>query len=70
MAPKSDLPFGSEFSPSQIDLATVLELAEAHQGNVAALQLAIEARFFAGHGGGNEQNRKKLAMNCRLGMKA
>lgn len=70
MAARSDLPFGSEFSPSQVDLATLLELVEAHQGNVSALEQAIEARFFAGHGRGDAQNRKKLAMNCRLGMKA
>lgn len=70
MAQSSDLPFGSEFSPSQIELAAVLELAIAHQSDVPALQEAIEGRFFAQHGGGSEQNRRKLAMNCRLGMKA
>lgn len=35
---KSDLPFGSEFSPSQIDLPELLELAMTHAGNVRALQ--------------------------------
>lgn len=70
MTQSSDLPFGSEFSPSQIELAAVLELAAVHQGDVPALQRAIEGRFFAQHGGGSEQNRRKLAMNCRLGMKA
>ncbi|MEI6390345.1 MAG: hypothetical protein WCT12_04490 [Verrucomicrobiota bacterium] len=29
---KSALPFGSEFSPSQIDLATVLQFAHNHGG--------------------------------------
>ena len=31
--PKSDLPFGSEFSPAQIDLPTLLELAHQHGPN-------------------------------------
>ena len=30
---KSDLPLGSEFSPSQINLAKVLELANKHGGD-------------------------------------
>lgn len=35
---KSDLPFGSEFSPSQIELPELLELAMTHAGIVKALQ--------------------------------
>lgn len=70
MTQKSDLPFGSEFSPSQVDLPTLLDLAVTHQGDVEALQSAIQARFFSAHGGGNEKNQRTLAMNCRLGMKA
>lgn len=67
---KSDLPFGSEFSPSQIELPELLELAATHAGDVKALQAAIQARFFSTHGAGNAKNQAKLAMNCRLGMKA
>jgi len=67
---RSDLPFGSEFSPSQIDLPVLLELAESHEGDAKALQTAIQTRFFASHGGGDASNQKKLAMNCRLGIKA
>jgi len=70
MIQKSDLLFGSEFSPSQIDLRVLLELAVTHDGDVDALQSAIQARFFATHGGGDAKNQKTLAMNCRLGMKA
>lgn len=70
MTQKSDLPFGSEFSPSQVDLPTLLDLASIHEGNAEALQSAIQARFFSSHGGGSEKNQKTLAMNCRLGMKA
>lgn len=67
---KSDLPFGSEFSPSQIELPELLKLAMTHAGDVKALQAAIQARFFSTHGAGNARNQATLAMNCRLGMKA
>jgi len=67
---KSDLPFGSEFSPSQIELPALLALAMMHAGDVKALQAAIQARFFSTHGAGNAKNQATLAMNCRLGMKA
>lgn len=45
----SDLPFGSEFSPSQIELPALLDLVQAHQGDVRALEAGIEARWFSGH---------------------
>lgn len=67
---KNDLPFGSEFSPSQIELPALLALATTHAGDVKALQAAIQARFFSTHGAGNAKNQATLAMNCRLGMKA
>jgi hypothetical protein len=70
MKQKSDLPFGSEFSPSQVNLPELLELARTHSGNTVAIQSAIQSKFFAQHGGGNAKNQKTLAMNCRLGMKA
>lgn len=66
----SDLPFGSEFSPSQINLPELLELAVQFSGNQESLQKAILDRYFSEHGQGSEKNKKKLAMNCRLGMKA
>ena len=67
---KSDLPFGSEFSPSQVELPRLLELADEHEGDQSALQDAIQAEFFSTHGGGNAKNQRTLAMNCRLGMRA
>ncbi|MFN8499039.1 MAG: restriction endonuclease [Anaerolineae bacterium] len=70
MPQKSDLPFGSEFSPSQIDLPELLELVWEHSGNTKELQAAIRDRYFRQHGHGNERNKNTLAMNCRLGMKA
>jgi len=70
MRQRSDLPFGSEFSPSQIELPVLLDLAVIHGGDTKAMQASIQARFFSTHGGGNAKNQKTLAMNCRLGLKA
>jgi len=70
---RSDLPFGSEFSPSQIHLPTLLEIAERHQGNPLALEGEIRATYFASHAAaadaaGQDNNKGKLANNCKLGM--
>jgi len=70
MSVKSDLPFGSEFSPSQVDLSTLLALVAKYDGQQAAMQDAIQKKFFSKHGGGNPKNQRTLAMNCRLGLKA
>jgi len=67
--PKSDLPFGSEFSPSQIDLPNLLEIVVKYAGHVKAFEEAVLNCFFSNHAS-NIGNRQKLAMNCRLGMKA
>lgn len=64
---KSDLPFGSEFSPSQIDLVCVLEIAEKHSGDWRALEDSIRREYFDSHPT-TEYNRRKLANNCKLGM--
>lgn len=64
---KSDLPFGSEFSPSQIDLIHVLELAEEHSGDWRALEDSIRQKYFDLHPT-SVYNRRKLANNCKLGM--
>lgn len=73
-ATKSDLPFGSEFSPSQIDLARVLEIAHDNQGDPKAFEAAVRDEYFKGHGKGSsgaaekDYNQGKLANNCKLGM--
>lgn len=71
----SDLPFGSEFSPSQIVLADLLELVSANQGNPRALEAAIMGQYFSGHAAARaegdedgDNNRGKLANNCKLGL--
>jgi site-specific DNA-methyltransferase (cytosine-N4-specific) len=70
---RSDLPFGSEFSPSQIVLPELLEIIEASQGDWRALEAAILKQYFSGHAEGREgeeasYNRGKLANNCKLGL--
>lgn len=67
---KSDLPFGSEFSPSQINLPELLEIVNACQGDPGVLESTILQQYFSGHGtgAGGARNRKKLAQNCKLGM--
>ncbi len=67
MRRKSDLPFGSEFSPSQIDLQRVLELAKEHGGDWRAFEAAVRAAWFDDHDT-SDYNRGKLANNTKLGM--
>lgn len=67
--PKSDLPFGSEFSPNQIDLSTVLELIAQHPGDKASFERFIKDTFFKDNKT-SELNKQKLAMNLRLSLKA
>ena len=64
---RSDLPFGSEFSPSQIDLPTVLGFAHRHGGDWKAFEAAVKAIYFAANPT-SDYNRAKLANNCKLGM--
>lgn len=70
--PTSDLPFGSEFSPSQLDLRDLLTVAAAHAGDLPGLEAAIKTRWFAAKGGPDplkaEKNRRTMAMNSRLGL--
>lgn len=63
---KSDLPFGSEFSPSQIDLANVIEIA-SKSPDWKSFELTVKSRYFDVHAT-SEYNRRKLANNCKLGM--
>ncbi len=67
MRKKSDLSFGSEFSPSQIELPGVLELAVRYGGNWRAFEVAIREVYFEKHNT-SDYNRGKLANNTRLGM--
>ena len=66
---QSDLPFGSEFSPAQIDLPVLLELAHEHASDWKALEDAVRDRYFAGHKT-SDYNKGKLANNTKLSMRA
>ena len=66
---RSDLPFGSEFSPSQIDLREVLEIVRASGGDSKAFEAAVHDRYFS-ENKTSEYNRRKLANNTKLAMVA
>jgi len=69
---KSDLPFGSEFSPSNIGLKAVLEFAAEHGGDNQAFERAVHDTFFSEtkFPETSEYNRRKRANNTNLGMRA
>lgn len=64
---KSDLPFGSEFSPSQIDLATVLKIASDFGEDWRGFEKAVHDTYFSQYPT-SDYNRAKLANNTKLGM--
>jgi site-specific DNA-methyltransferase (cytosine-N4-specific) len=66
---KSDLPFGSEFTPTTMSLAHLLRLAAEHHGNRSGLRDAILAAYFAQHAT-SETNKRKLAGNTLISMAA
>jgi len=67
--PKSDLPFGSEFSPTQIDLRRVLELAHEYGGDWRVFEDAIYQEYFQSYPS-SDYNKRKLANNTKLSMQA
>ena len=67
--PRSDLPFGSEFSPAQIDLSVLLDLAHTHGADWNAFELAVRDRYFAQHQT-SAYNKRKLANNSKLSLRA
>ncbi|MEW6740250.1 MAG: restriction endonuclease [Nitrospirota bacterium] len=64
---RSDIPFGAQFSPSQIDLPKLLDLCEKHEGDRKELEAVIQREFFSAKGK-DAYNQAKLAMNTALGM--
>ena len=66
---RSDLPFGSEFSPAQIDLPVLLELAHGHGVDWRGFEDAVHDRYFAEHET-SAYNRGKLANNTKLSLRA
>lgn len=68
MARKSDLPFGSEFSPKQVEIERLLELAIEHGGDWHAFEDSIRLLYFEDRPNTSEYNRRKLANNTRLSL--
>jgi hypothetical protein len=64
---RSDLPFGSEFSPSQVSLPELLEMAREHGGDWRAFESAIRVAYFERHDT-SDRNRGKLANNTKLSL--
>jgi len=60
---KSDLPFGSQFSPKQIDLPELLRIAKDHEGDQPGMTEAIRQAFFGFHAGGDLRQQMELAKN-------
>ena len=67
--PRSDLPFGSEFSPAQIDLSVLLDLAHTHGADWKAFEGAVRDRYFTHHKT-SAYNKLKLANNSKLSLRA
>ena len=67
--PRSDLPFGSEFSPAQIDLSVLLDLAHTHGEDWKAFETAVRGLYFAQHAT-SDYNKAKLANNSKLSLRA
>ena len=66
---RSDLPFGSEFSPAQIDLPVLLEMAYDHAADWKAFENAVRDRYFE-ENKTSDYNKGKLANNTKLSMRA
>jgi site-specific DNA-methyltransferase (cytosine-N4-specific) len=64
---RSDIPFGAEFSPDQVDLRALLEIAQTHGGDWRRFEAAVHDLYYCDHDC-NEYNRRKLANNTKLAM--
>ena len=67
--PRSDLPFGSEFSPAQVDVRVLLDFANTHGADWKAFEAAVRDRYFDQHAT-SDYNKSKLANNSKLALRA
>jgi len=67
MTKKSEIPFGAQFSPNQIDLPILLQIIHDHKGDRSRITEAIRDAFFATHA---QAQRWKLADNTVLALRA
>lgn len=67
MAKKSEIPFGAQFSPNQVNLSRLLKIIHDNSGDRNRTTEAIRDEFFANH---SQSQRWKLAGNCVLALRA
>lgn len=67
---KSDLPFGVNFSPTQIELPRVLDLIAASGGTTLAFTETIRREFFSNHAAQDLEAQLDIAKNVRLSLRA
>jgi site-specific DNA-methyltransferase (cytosine-N4-specific) len=67
MTKKSEIPFGAQFSPNQVNLPRLLQIIHDYAGDRARITEAIRDEFFATH---SQAQRWKLADNVVLGLRA
>lgn len=67
MAQKSEIPFGAQFSPNQVNLPRLLQLVHDELGDRGEITEAIRDEFFATH---SSTQRWKLADNTVLALRA
>lgn len=66
---KSNLPFGAEFSPSQIDLVELLRIVKENEGDLKAIEARIKAVYFSKRNI-SDANKDKLALNTRIALQS
>ena len=67
MTKKSEIPFGAQFSPNQVNLPRLLGIVTSAAGNRNQITEAIRDEFFASHA---ENQQWKLADNTVLALRA
>jgi site-specific DNA-methyltransferase (cytosine-N4-specific) len=67
MTKKSEIPFGAQFSPNQVELPRLLRIIHDHAGDRDKITTLIRDEFFATH---SPAQRWKLADNTVLAMRA
>jgi site-specific DNA-methyltransferase (cytosine-N4-specific) len=67
MSQKSDIPFGAQFSPRQVNLPKLLQIISDNAGNRHEITEAIRDEFFSQHA---EDQRWKIANNTVLALRA
>lgn len=67
MTKKSEIPFGAQFSPNQIELSKILQIIQDNRGNRNKITATICDEFFSAH---TQTQNLKLAGNTVLALQA